>query len=97
MLACLFVASLLPMYDIILCNKMNILALAIFAPNSKGIQLRDLAKKLSLTSYRLFLIFTIAKAATFHSRYRKLGLNSLRMLLVIMSITIYGYRIVHRL
>ena len=74
-----------------LCNKMNIPAN--FSPNSKGFQLRDFAKKLSLTSYSLFFIFSIAKSAIFHSQYRKLGLNPLRILLVVMSITIYGYRI----
>ena len=64
-----------------------------FSPNSKGFQLRDFAKKLSVTSYSLFFIFSIAKSAIFHSQYRKLGLNALRILLVVMSITIYGYRI----
>ena len=74
-------------------NKMNVPAN--FAPNSKGFQLTDFAKilKLSLTSYSLFFIFSIAKSAIFHSQYRKLGLNPLRILLVVMPITIYGYRV----
>ena len=74
-----------------LCNKMN--KPANFAPNSKGFHLRDFAKKLSFTSYNLFFIFSIVKSAIFHSQYRKLGVNPLRILLVVMSITIYGYRI----
>ena len=64
-----------------------------FSPSSKGFQLRDFAKKLSLTSYSLFFIFSLAKSAIFHSQYRKLGLNPLRILLVVMSIIIYGYRV----
>ena len=46
-----------------LCNKMNVPAN--FVPNSKGFQLRDFAKKLSLTSYSLFFVFGIAKSAIF--------------------------------
>ena len=46
-----------------LCNKMNVPAN--FSPNSKGFQLRDFAKKLSLTSYSLFFVFSIARSAIF--------------------------------
>ena len=62
-----------------------------FCAEFRRFQLRDFAKKLSLTRYSLFFIFSIAKSAIFHSQYRKLGLNPLRILLVVMSITIYYY------
>ena len=76
------------------CNKMNMPAN--FAPNSKDFQLRDFAKRLSLTSYSLFFVFSIARSAwhfSVNSQYSKLWLNPLRILLVVMPITIYGYRI----
>ena len=58
------------------------------AYSSKGFQLRDFAKKLSLTSYSLFFVFSVAKSAIFSSQYRKLWLNLRRILLVVMPITI---------
>ena len=93
---CLFVC-LLPVYCLLKTFIQQNEHISQFSPNSKGFQLRDFTKKLSLTSYSLFFIFSIAKSAIFHSQYCKLGLNPLRILLVVMSITIYGYRItVHR-
>ena len=52
---CLSVTTLLPAQDIY----------TNFAQNSKGFQLRDFVKNLSLTSYSLFFVFSIAKSAIF--------------------------------
>jgi hypothetical protein len=53
-----------------LCNKMNVPAN--FTLNSKGFQLRDFAKKLSVTCYRIFFViawpfFSITARAPYYS------------------------------
>ena len=53
-----------------------------FAPNSKGFQLRDFVKKLSLTSYSLFFVLAHQSQPFFSSQCRKLELSRLRILLV---------------